>query len=191
MKRAAVFVLGLVGLLALPGCATRADDDRPTRRITELAQPGPELSQELMLGLALARNYHHKADVYLKEARIDDAVISVRQILSIPFPADSAEGEDIRLDACARLAKLLAGRGELDQAMTVVDEGLARVSRQSFFAANLHTVRGQLLEARAVSIEDRDKAAASAARRQAIEAHDRAIAIEKALIGQLAGEEVE
>lgn len=189
--RSAVFVLGLVGLLGLPGCATRAEDDGPSRRITELPQPGPELSQELMLGIALARNYHHKADVYLKEARIDDAVISVRQILSIPFPTKSAEGEDIRLDARARLAKLLASRGELDQAMTVVDEGLARVSRQSFFAANLHTVRGELLAARAEKIEDRDKAAASAARRQAIEAHDRAIAIEKALIGQLAGEEVE
>jgi hypothetical protein len=188
----ALALVAVTGLFAgLSGCGSRADDDRPTRRVTELPQPGPELSQELMLGLALARNYHHKAEVYLKEARIDDAVTSVRQILSISFPAGSPEGEDVLMDARARLAQLLSARGDLDQAMTIVDEGLAKASRQSFFVANLHTVRGQLLEARATLIEDRDKKAASAARRQAIEAHDRAIAIEKALIGQLAGEEVE
>ncbi|HTE55522.1 MAG TPA: hypothetical protein VK698_31930 [Kofleriaceae bacterium] len=180
----------LAGLVV--GCTSRGDDGAaPERRITELPQPGPELSPELMLGLALARNYHHKADVFLKEARVDQAVAAVQQILTIQFPAGSAEGEDVQQDARARLAKLLVTRGQVDQAMTVVDEGIARAGRQSFFLANLHTVRGEVLEARAAQVEDRDKAAATLARRQAIEAYDRAIAIEKALVDQLAGGDVE
>lgn len=185
--RAAAAALLVAGLA---GCAPR-DDDQPARRITELPQPGPALSQELMLGLSLARNYHHKADVYLKQARFEEAVASVRQILTIPFPTGSAEGEDVQLDARARLAKLLVKRGELDQALTVVDEGIARTGRRSFFLANLHSVRGEVLEARAVQIEDQDKAAAAAARRQAIESFDRSIAIEKGLMKQLGGGEVE
>jgi hypothetical protein len=177
-------------LVGLAGCASRGDDE-PARRITELPQPGPALSQELMLGLALARNYHHKADVYLKEARFKDAVASVRQILGIQFPAGSAEGEDVLLDARARLAKLLVKDGDLVQALAVVDEGIGRVKRQSFFLANLHTVRGEVLEARAAQVEEQDQAAAKAARHQAIESYDRAIAIEKGLIQQLAGGEGE
>jgi tetratricopeptide (TPR) repeat protein len=170
------------------GCGSRTDDDGQSgRRVTELPQPGPELSQDLMLGLALAKNYHHKADVYLKEARFDEAVAALRQILSIQYPAGSPEGVDVVQDARARLAKLLVTKGQLEEALAVVDEGIASATRQSFFLANLHTVRGEVLEARAVMIEEQDKAAAVIARRQAIEAYDRAIAIEKALIEQLAG----
>ena len=176
------------GLGYVVGCGSRTDDGAQSgRRVTELPQPGPELSQDLMLGLALAWNYHHKADVYLKEARFDEAVAALRQIVSIQFPAGSPEGVDVVQDARARLAKLLVTKGQLDDALAVVDEGIASATRQSFFLANLHTVRGDVLEARAVMIEERDKPAAVIARRQAIEAFDRSIAIEKALIEQLAG----
>jgi len=191
VSRRLLALAAAVGLaLGAAACGSRTDEDGAARRVTELPQPGPALSQELMLGIALARNYHHKADVYLKEGRADQALASVRQILSIPFPSGSAEGEDVQADARARLAKLLVARGELDQALAVVDEGLAHTKRQSFFVANLHTVRGEVLEARASRIEAEDRAGASAARRQAIEAHDRAIAIEKALLAELAGGDV-
>lgn len=187
----AAAALVLAGSLAgLATCASR-DDDRPARRVTELPQPGPALSEGLMLGLALARNYHHKADVYLKEARSAEAIASVREILNIPFPAGSPEGEAVRLDARARLAKLLVQRGELDQALAVVNEGIARASRRSFFLANLHTARGEVLDARAAQLEERDEAAAKAARHQAIESYERSIAIEKQLLQGLVGGEAE
>jgi tetratricopeptide (TPR) repeat protein len=184
----AIALAGLFGLGA--GCASRSDDG-PDRRVTELPAPGPELSQELMLGLSLARNYHHKADVYLKEAKVEQAIASVRDILTIRFPTGSPEGEDVVHDARARLAKLLVTRGALDEAQKVVDQGIAGASRQSFFLANLHAVRGEVMEARAAQSDESDAAAATAARRQAIESYDRAIAIEKALIDQLAKGDVE
>jgi len=168
------------------GCGSRADEEG-RGRVTELPQPGPELSKELMLGLSLAKNYHHKADVYLMEARVEQAVAAVRQILTIQFPPGSAEGEDIVHDARARLAKLLVTQGQLDEALVVVDKGIAGTTRESFFVANLHTTRGEVLEARAVQIEDRDKTAAATARREANASYDKAIAIEKALLEELAG----
>lgn len=181
-------VLGVALLGYSVGCGTRTGDEQEAEgRITELPQPGPELSKELMIGLALAQNYHHKADVYLKEARTEQAVTALRQIVDIEFPAGSPEGADVTQDARARLAKILITRGQLDEAMTVVDQGIASATRQSFFLANLHTARGEVLEARAEMIEDDDKAAAVTARRQAIESYDRAITIQKALIEQLAG----
>ena len=185
-RRAVASAIAMASLLGLGvGCASRSDDG-PDRRVTELPAPGPELSQDLMLGLSLARNYHHKADVYLKEAKVEQAIASVREILSIKFPAGSPEGEDVVHDARARLAKLLVTRGALDEAQKVVDEGIAGASRRSFFLANLHAVRGEVMEARAAKTDDSDAAAATAARKQAIESYDRAIAIEKALIDQLA-----
>jgi tetratricopeptide (TPR) repeat protein len=181
-------VLGVALLGSSVGCGTRTGDEQEAEgRITELPQPGPELSKELMIGLALAQNYHHKANVYLKEARTEQAVTALRQILAIEFPAGSPEGVDVAQDARARLAKILVTRGQLDEAMTVVDQGIATATRQSFFLANLHTARGEVLEARAMMIEDEDRAAATTARRQAIESYDRAISIGKALIEQLAG----
>lgn len=190
-------VLG--GGLAPAGCTSRgqaentgdeADDTEPERRTTELPEPGPALTEDLMLGLALAKNYHHKADVYLQEARVEQAIATVELILGIRFPAGSPEGEDVQLDARARLAKLLVTQGKLDEAMKTVDDGIAGARRQSFFLANLHTVRGEVFEARAAAADDDDdKAAARTARRDAIEAYDRAIAIGKALLDKLAKEE--
>jgi tetratricopeptide (TPR) repeat protein len=184
---ALAILCALAGAVACGSRPENSEDGEGGRGVTELPQPGPELSDELMLGLALVQNYHHKADVYLKEARFEEAVNELRKILSVQFPAGSPEGIDLVQDARARLARLLVAQGKLDEATKVVDGGIASADRQSFFLANLHTVRGEVLEARAAVVEDKDARAAAAARRQAIEAYDRAIAIEKALIEQLAG----
>ena len=173
-------------------CGTRNDEgeDRPEGgRVTQLAQPGPELSEELMLGLALAKNLHHKADVYLKEGRVAEAMASVEQILGIAFPPRSPEAEDVLLDARARLAKLMIIQGKLTDALTVVDAGLSATKRQSFFVANLHSVRGEVLEAMAVSIEETDAQGAKQRRRDAISEFNRAIEIEQALLDKLQPEE--
>ena len=71
------------------------------------------------------------------------------QILSLQFPAGAPEADDVRLDARALLAKLLVGQDQLDEAMRIVEEGLASSQRDSFFVANLYTVQGEIHEARA------------------------------------------
>ena len=186
MTRAARIGIVLATALAVGSCGTR-DDEEGGRggSVTKLPQPGPELSEELMLGLSLAKNLHHKADVYLKEGRVGEAVASVEQILGIAFPPRSPEAEDVLLDARARLAKLMIIQGKLTDALTVVDTGISGAARQSFFLANLHSVRGEVLEASAQSIEEGDAQGARAKRLEAIREFDRAIEIEKALLDSL------
>jgi hypothetical protein len=72
--------------------------------------------------------------------------------------------------------------------MEVVDTGIAGAGRESFFLGNLHSVRGEVWEARATSVEEQDPDAARAARIEAIRAFDRAIEIEKGLLEKLSRE---
>jgi len=159
-------------------------DQKKAGRITEITPPGDALSEELMLALSMAKNLHHKADVYLAEMRSDDAVKALEAILEIRFPEGAAEREDVTLDARARLARLLASQGKLDQALTAVDTGIKAAKRRSFFLANLHAVRGEILEGRALQIEDSQPAEAKTLRVDAIKSLDEAIQIEKMLLDQ-------
>jgi tetratricopeptide (TPR) repeat protein len=170
----------------LSSCAQDERDDGEAKkgRVTEITRPGDALSEELMLALSMAKNLHHKADVYLAEMKSDEAVGALKQILAIQFPEGAPEREDVTLDARARLAKLLASQGKLDEALTVTDEGIKSSSRRSFFLANLHAVRGEILEGRAVQVEDSQPDQAKKLRHDAIQSLDEAIQIEKALLDQ-------
>lgn len=178
MRRVAALAL----VVALGSCTGGRDDERG---VTALPEAEDALDEPLMIALAQARNYHHKADVLLAEARLDDAIGALRELLAIRFPAGAPEADDVVHDARARLAKLLVTKGAIDEALAVVDAGLAGAPRPSFFLANLHTARGEVLEAHA-QLATGD--AARAARRQAIEAFDRSIAINRDLLRGLVDE---
>ena len=169
------------GVTATPA---ERDDDRP-------------LSTELLAALGQARSYHHIADLHLADGDLDAAAAALAQILEVRFPAGAPEGAETILDARARLARLELGRGRLDRAQRIVDDGLAAVSRDSFFLANLYTVAGELHEARARSLAPApapalgDGAAGDAARaerKQAIAAYGRAIEIDERVQRALAKE---
>jgi hypothetical protein len=171
------------GAIALSTCA-RGDDDRRGGAATHLTEPDDAVSQDLMVALSLAKNYHHKAKVLIGDGNLGEAEAALRQILVVAFPAGAPEAEDVRLDARALLAKLLVGQGKVPDAMRVVDEGLAAASRDSFFVANLYTVKGEVLEARAALADDGSadsKARAAEDRRAAIAAYDRSISINEQL----------
>jgi hypothetical protein len=180
--------LSLVGALAAAagagaGIACQADSTpAPRGSVTKVPEAGDVIDQELMIALAQAKNFHHKAKVYMSDGNLVAATASVRQILSLRFPASAPEAEDVRLDARALLAKLLVSQNQLEEAMRTVDEGLAQTSRESFFVANLYTVRGEIREARAKQREDaNDKAGATEEKRAAIVDYDRSIQINEAL----------
>jgi tetratricopeptide (TPR) repeat protein len=168
------------GLLGFASCGEERDRGA-AERVTVLPEFDQVIGEELMLALHQAKNFHHIADVYLHNGKTGKAIEAVQQILSIPFPADAPEAEDVLLDARARLAKLLVVDGRVDEAMKLVDAGIASARRDSFFLSNLHTVRGEVLEARAVTLEATDPAAATAAREQAIAARLKSIEIDRAL----------
>jgi tetratricopeptide (TPR) repeat protein len=185
--RPLALALALGMALAGLGACGPDRDAGPERSVTALPEPdqGEPLSEELMLALSLAKNYHHKADVLAQEGRADESAEALRQILTIRFPDGAPEAEDVRLDARARLAKLLARQGLIDEAVRVVEDGLAGAPRRSFFLANLYTVKGEVHEAQAAALDQQGTAeaatAASEARRAAIAAFDESIRINRAL----------
>lgn len=165
------------------GVACQTDAPAPQGGpVTKVPEPSDVIDQELMIALAQAKNFHHKAKVYMGDGNLAAATASVRQILSLRFPPGAPEADDVRLDARAMLAKLLVSQGQIDEAMRTVSEGLAQTSRESFFVANLHTVQGEIHEARAAQLDGtNEKAKAAEERRAAIAAYDRSIQINEAL----------
>jgi hypothetical protein len=161
--------------------------DPSTERVTRLPEPDDVLTPELLLPLRQAQNLHHIADVQLQNGKIGEATESIRRILSLRFPAGAPEGEDVILDARARLARLLITQGKLAEALQVVDEGIKGATRDSFFLSNVQTARAEVLEALAVTLDDTDRAAASKHREDAIRARMRSIAIDNELLRQLEG----
>lgn len=172
---AAAFVIGM-------SCSTPdgpATPDGFERGVTKVPEADDVIDEQLMIALGQAKNFHYKAKVYMSDGKVPEAIAAVRQILSLRFPANAPEADDVRNDARALLGRLLVSQDQLDEAMRVVEEGLAAVTRESFFVANLYTVKGEILYARAnanpsdpKSIEDK---------RAAIEALDRSIKINEAL----------
>lgn len=164
-----------------PGAGER--DPAPSSA-TRVADPGDAIDQDLMIALGQAKNFHHKAKVYMTDGNLTAATAAVRQILSLPFPRGAAEADDVRNDARALLAKLLLSQGQIDEATRTIDEGLAQSQRESFFVANLYTVQGEVHEARAAAFDaqgEAGKASATDERRQAIGSYDRSIQINERL----------
>lgn len=155
--------------------------DASGRSVTRVAEPDEVIGQDLMMALAQAKNFHHKAKVYMTDGKLPEATETVRQILSLRFPAGSPEADDVRNDARAMLAKLLVSQQQLEEAMRTVNEGIAQSTRESFFVANLYTVQGEVHEALAAQSANDDKARADAERRAAIESYDRSIKINEVL----------
>jgi tetratricopeptide (TPR) repeat protein len=182
-RRAAALVSLALAIGGTSGACTTGEREAPAAR-TRLAEPTDVIDEALMIALGQAKNYHRKARVLMSDGKLAEATASVRQILSLEFPAGAPEAEDVRADARALLAKLLVSQGLLDEAMQTVEEGLAQSQRESFFVANLHTVQGEIHEARALQAEaegEAGKAKAVEERRAAIAAYDRSIQINERL----------
>jgi tetratricopeptide (TPR) repeat protein len=188
-----VSALGVAFIAGLAVSRLRAPEREPDpSSITHVTDPTDAIDQDLMVALSQAKNFHHKAKVYMSDGNLAAATAAVREILSLRFPAGAPEAEDVRNDARALLAKLLAGQGQLEEAMRVVQEGIGPSQRESFFVANLYTVKGEIHEARAVALDaagdPASKAKAVEEKRAAIEAYDKSIQIDNKLQRKLTEE---
>jgi tetratricopeptide (TPR) repeat protein len=186
----AVAVAVAVALVSCTSCKSNPKQDLGSGSVTQVTDPADAIDQKLMLALSQAKNFHHKAKVYMSDGNTAAAIASVREILSLKFPPNAPEADDVRNDARALLARLLMGQGQLDEAMNVVKEGLAS-PRESFFVANLYTVKGEIHQARAEQLDaagdDASKAKAKDEKRAAIEAFTTSNTIDKKLQDQLMG----
>jgi tetratricopeptide (TPR) repeat protein len=147
----------------------------------------PPIDERLLSCLEEARAWQHRADLHLADGALSDAIGDVEQVLAIPFPAGAPEGEEARLDARARLGKLLLAAGDESRALEAVELGRKEASFDSFYRAHLETVAGEIQEARAHRLET-DPEAAKQARKEALAAYERSIAINKRVQARLARE---
>jgi tetratricopeptide (TPR) repeat protein len=169
----------VVVMLVLAACSSESPP-APTPSISRVADPSEVIDQALMVALAQAKNFHHKAKVYMADGNLAQATASVREILSLAFPANAPEADDVRNDARALLAKLLVSQNQLDEASKTIEDGLAHSPRESFFVANLYTVQGEIHEARAAGFDaagEAGKASGIDERRAAIASYDKSIQI--------------
>jgi hypothetical protein len=143
----------LLGFAAMSVTNCSSERDAPPSSVTQTADPADAIDKRLMIALSRAKNFHHMAKVYMSDGNVAAATSSVREILSLEFPPGAPEAEDVRNDARALLAKLLVGQGQLEEAMRVVQEGIASSQRESFFVANLYTVKGEIHQARAATLD--------------------------------------
>jgi hypothetical protein len=150
----------LVLALLFAGCASRR----------------PPVDERLLAGLEEARAWQHRADVHLADGAAAAAIADVEAVLRIQFPAGAPEGEEARLDAWARLGKLQLAAGDETHALDAVERGRREATRDSFYRAHLETVEGEIQEARAKRLDGDE---AKAARRQALDAYARSIAIDQ------------
>jgi hypothetical protein len=184
MKLTRYMLVIAITVVASFGAFVACTGDHDPKPTTRTAEPTDVIDQDLMLSLLKAKNFHHKARVYMSDGKIVEAIASVREILSQRFPAGAPEAEDVRNDARALLAKLLIGQGQIEEAMTVVTEGIAQSQRESFFVANLYGVKGEVHQARADALDANDPANKSRIadeKRAAIVAFDKSIQISTAL----------
>ncbi len=136
----------------------------------------------LLIQLSEARALHHRADLHLLDGDTKAAIDDVKEVLRIRFPMGNADGEDTLLDAHGRLARLLlipGGEEAERQAFAQIEAGRKLATRDSFFRAHLESVAAEIYEARAK--RQSDPAAAKEARKEAIRALERAIAIDRHL----------
>src|SRR5262245_11108040 len=108
----------LIVVIAITGCWTCGSEHKP-KPTTNTADPADVIGEDLMIALSKAKNFHDKAPVHKSEGKIVEAIASVREILSLKFPAGAPEAEDVRNDARALLAKLLVEQDQLEEAMRV------------------------------------------------------------------------
>jgi hypothetical protein len=151
---------------------------------------GRPVDVRLLAALEEARAWQHRADVHLAERDVAGAIADVQGALAVRFPSGAPEGEEARLDAWARLAKLEVGPSPEAEAraLDAVEHGRREATRDSFYRAHLETVAGEIHEARAARLEAGDAAGAREARRAALDDYARSIDIDKRVQDALLGE---
>ena len=138
-----------------------------------------EAERSALAMLREARDVHADADTRVGSGDIDGAIVVLQAAVEQLSRRSESEAEDLANDTRARLALLLMEQGNFESADSVLAAGIEAATRPSFFVANLHTVRGKLLETRAAGTSN------DALRRDAIESYARAMRMNAALQARL------
>lgn len=157
----------------------------------------PVVDAALLAFLSKAKVVHHRADIAEQEDDLAGAVASLGRLTDGPIPRGAGESGDqpppeareVLADTLARMAEIDSRRGKFDEAVAHVERGLELAVETTHFRGRLEEVRG-VVEQRLHEklLEDGDESGAKLARERAIEAFQRAIAIQDEVITKSLGE---
>jgi tetratricopeptide (TPR) repeat protein len=173
----ALLFAGTLGVGSL-GCNDR---DRADARPEPL--PNGVVNEPLFAFLSKARAAHHEADLAEESGDRKRALAAMEKVTQGARPAMTPEVEEVLADAQARAADLLSKDGEYDAALAQIDAGLALAKTPTHFRGHLFEMRGVVEERRSKALRKAgDEAGADAAKERAIEAFQKAIDIQEAVI---------
>lgn len=176
------FWLPLCALLCLP--VSQVACQRAANGL--LGNSAADNTEAVLIALSEARAWQRRAELLLLDGDLAGAIRSVDEVLQVPFPANTPEAEDVRLDAYLRLARLhlrVGGPDAEERALAAVESGRKLATRDSFFRAHLENAAADVYRARGERVTDSEEK--RTAHRQELEAHERHIAIDKRLLRAL------
>jgi len=185
--------LALTGGAAI-GCAERpssraAPADRAAASACSCEPMGtPVVDPTLLAFLSKARSAHHEADLAEQGEDRPRAIRVLSQLVLGPQPggaSPSPEVAEVIADTRARLADLRSADADFDAALRDVDEGLRLAQASSHFRGHLFEVRGVVEERRSKALAEKGDAAGSEkAKKDALDAFEKAIEIQDDVIGR-------
>ena len=125
-----------LGVLALPGCRQRTDQQRP-------------VEPTLVAFLSRARAAHHRADLLEDQVELEPALAELGKVTGGPMAdraADFAEIREVLADTRARMADLESRLGRYDEAEREIAKGLELATEVTYFRGHLFEVRGLVEE---------------------------------------------
>lgn len=174
-----------------------AEPESQPQAAPDCAVGRPVVDTALLAFLSKAKVVHHRADLAEQDGDLAGAVAALAQLVEGPIPGGAGEqGDEPPPEAREVLADTLARMAEIDSRRGRFDEGKAHIARGLDLAVETTHFRGRLEEVLGVVeqrlhealLEDGDEAGAKEAKERAIEAFQRAIAIQDEVITKSLGE---
>ena len=174
-------VVAALALGAASGCAQSAPS-----RPSACTDAGVPVNPVLMAFLSRARDAHHVADQYEEKKDPAGAIAVLDKVVQGPLPGGGApppEAREVLADTGARMAALERRLGHYPAAEADVAMGLKLVPGVSYFRGHLFEVLGLTEQRRARALEaDKNDAAASAAKQDALDAFEKSMRIQAQVI---------
>lgn len=173
----------LVAVALTLACCTRDPSSRSDCR----CQPsGAPVSPGLLAYLSRARAAHHLADAHEAQGNLSAAALELDRLVASPRPVRAevyAEVNEVLADTHARLADLRSRLDDFRTANQHVRLGLVSARAPSYFRGHLFEVLGLVNERESAALGAKGKSSeAEAARQRALDALERAMKIQDAVI---------
>jgi tetratricopeptide (TPR) repeat protein len=172
MKYARFALVGLLFGLAMAGACAESEPPSqcPGASASAVADP------ELRVFLSRLKSAHELADKAIERDDRRAAIMALEEAVA-QSPDTAGPAREATADALARVAELRASEGELDAALSAVEQGLEDAPAGSYLEGRLYEVRGGIELARA-----EDAPEDTGARIRAAEAFERAAAVQREVV---------